>query len=226
MKSLNNIQQNLAEIKARLSTISAQPITLVAVSKMQSIDCIQQAIAAGQLTFGENYLQEALPKIKALPDNLQWHFIGPVQSNKTKDIARHFSWVQTVDRAKIAEKLHEHRPAQLPPLNVLIQVNINDEPTKSGIAPAHVAELARVITALPHLKLRGLMAIPDAHQSEQALRHTFQSMFQLYQSLQDSYDIDTLSLGMTHDYLLAVAAGSTMVRIGTGIFGQRGRTHE
>lgn len=222
MKSLNNIQQNLAEIKARLSTASSQPITLVAVSKMQSIDCIQQAIAAGQLIFGENYLQEALPKIKALPEYLQWHFIGPVQSNKTKDIARYFSWVHTVDRAKIAEKLHEHRSAQLPPLNVLIQVNINDEPTKAGVAPAQVTELARIITALPHLKLRGLMAIPDAHQSESALRHTFQSMFQLYRSLQDRYDIDTLSLGMTHDYLLAVAAGSTMIRIGTGIFGQRG----
>lgn len=215
------IKQNLENIHQAIRAITNKEIHVVAVSKKQVLAKIAAAFAAGQKHFGENYLQEALPKMQKLPGDFIWHFIGPVQSNKTREIAQFFDWVQTVDRIKIAQRLNDQRPDDLPPLNVLIQININDETTKSGIKPEEAAALAQEISQLPRLRLRGLMTIPMATNDEKILRESFQAMHALFQSLQQRYDIDTLSMGMTHDYLLAIEEGATMVRIGTGIFGER-----
>lgn len=200
-----------------------QEVLLLAVSKAHSSDELQEAFVAGQRAFGESYLQEALAKqelLKALP--IEWHFIGPIQSNKTRPIAEHFSWVHGVDRLKIAQRLSEARPETLPPLNVCLQVNVSGEASKSGCAPNEVAALAEAVSALPRLKLRGLMTIPEPT-DDIALQHR---RFRMLKELRDGlaaqgYALDTLSMGMSDDFATAIAEGSTIVRVGTAIFGPR-----
>jgi len=200
-------------------------VTLLAVSKTCPAEAVRTAYVAGQRAFGENYVQEALDKIAALSDlreQLEWHFIGPLQSNKTRGVAEHFDWVHSVDRLKIAQRLSEQRPAHLPPLNVCLQVNISDEASKSGATPAQVSELAHAIAALPRLRLRGLMAIPEpaATLAEQRIPH--RQLADLLKTLRsDGLDLDTLSAGMSADLEAAVLEGATLVRIGTAIFGAR-----
>ncbi|WVD66411.1 YggS family pyridoxal phosphate-dependent enzyme [Orbus sturtevantii] len=201
-------------------------IKLIAVSKMKPCSAIELAIQAGQLAFGENYVQEGIEKIqyfRQLNMNLalQWHFIGPLQSNKTKLVAEHFDWVQTVDRLKIAKRLSEQRPNTLLPLNILIQVNISNEQTKSGVTPDELLPLALEIIKLPNLTLRGLMAIPKAETDPNLQRIAFDEMFKLYDNLQQHIKLDTLSMGMSDDMVSAIIAGSNMVRIGSAIFGKR-----
>jgi pyridoxal phosphate enzyme (YggS family) len=208
------IADNLQAVRARIS--GAPGVTLLAVSKTQSADRIREAVAAGQKAFGENYVQEAVQKMEVLPA-LEWHLIGPLQSNKTRLAAEHFGWVHTVASEKIARRLSEQRPAALPPLNVLIQVNVSGEASKSGVALEEVEGLARVVAALPRVKLRGLMAIPEPG----AERSRYASVKNLFDRLKGEFGFDTLSMGMSDDLDLALAEGSTMVRIGTAIFGPR-----
>jgi hypothetical protein len=198
-------------------------VQLLAVSKTWPADNLRTVAELGQRQFGENYLQEALEKIAALPDlNLEWHFIGPIQSNKTRDIAAKFDWVQSVDRLKIARRLHEQRPVSLPPLNVCIQVNIDDEASKAGTSADDCLALAAEIAQLDRLCLRGLMVIPTKQTDVAAQRDSFRRAQALFKSLQQQFDgIDTLSMGMTGDLQAAIAEGSTMVRIGTALFGER-----
>jgi len=198
--------------------------TLLAVSKTQPADAVARLADAGQRAFGENYVQEALPKIRALAGRgLEWHLIGHLQSNKAREAAQHFDWVQTVDRPKLVAALAAHRPAQLTPLNVLIQVNPDEEPGKSGCTPAQVPDLAAAIAAEPTLRLRGLMAIPEPLPGLDDRRGAFALMAGLHAKLRDRYEgVDTLSMGMSADYALAIAEGSTMIRIGTALFGARG----
>jgi pyridoxal phosphate enzyme (YggS family) len=216
-----SILENLQGVKARIARAARaarrdpESVTLLAVSKTHSVDLIAQARAAGQQAFGENYVQEALRKMDALPE-LEWHLIGALQSNKTRLAAERFQWVQTIDRIKIAQRLSEQRPAPLPPLNVLIEVNISGETTKSGVAVKEVTALAAGIAALPRLRLRGLMAIPAPDATSD-----FSKMKSLYDELRPQFGFDTLSMGMSDDMEEAIAAGATMVRIGTAIFGQR-----
>lgn len=202
-------------------------VHLLAVSKTFPFDAVLDAMQTGQRAFGENYLQEGVDKIAAVaaaaPDaSLEWHFIGPIQSNKTRPIAENFAWVHAVDRLKIAQRLSEQRPANLPPLNVCLQVNISGEASKSGVAPEQLAELAHAVAALPHLRLRGLMAIPEP-ESDAAKQHLpFARVRVLYEQLQaDGLPLDTLSMGMSGDLAAAVAEGATIIRIGTAIFGAR-----
>ena len=218
-----SISQNLAQIQQQIESLSAQfqreNVRLLAVSKTKPVSAIEEAIQAGQKAFGENYVQEGVEKIAYFNQqaDLEWHFIGPLQSNKTKLVAAHFDWIQTVDRLKIAQRLSEQRPAGKAPLNVLIQINISDEASKSGIAPEEMLALAKEIALLPNLKLRGLMAIPKPeHEPAQ------QKMQQLFNRLQTEFEgIDTLSMGMSDDMAAAIECGSTMVRIGTAVFGAR-----
>jgi pyridoxal phosphate enzyme (YggS family) len=216
------IAENLQAVRARIGRAAraagrdANTVTLLAVSKTHSVARVDEARKAGQLAFGENYVQEALEKMAALPP-LEWHLIGPLQSNKTRLAAERFQWVQSVDREKVARRLAEQRPAQLPPLNVLIQVNASGEATKSGIALGEVARLAGAITALPRLRLRGLMAIPEPG----APASRYREVRQAYESLRREFDVDTLSMGMSDDLELAIAEGATLVRVGTAIFGAR-----
>jgi pyridoxal phosphate enzyme (YggS family) len=197
-------------------------IRLVAVSKQQPAAAIRRVALAGQREFGESYLQEAIPKIESLADlDLTWHFIGRLQGNKTRAVAEHFSWVHTIDRARIADRLNEQRPSSLPPLNACIQVQMTPEPQKGGIPPGEVAALAKHILTLPRLALRGLMCIPPAG-SPQAVQRDFAALAGLAGQLRDTgIAIDTLSMGMSGDLELAIAAGSTLVRVGTAIFGER-----
>jgi len=190
---------------------------LLAVSKTQSADRIREAFDAGQKAFGENYVQEAVQKMEGLPPSLEWHLIGPLQSNKTRIAAERFAWIQTVASEKIARRLSEQRPAHLPPLNVLIQVNVSGEASKSGLELDEVEDLARAIAALPRLKLRGLMAIPEPG----AERSRYASVKKVFEKLKSRFGFDTLSMGMSDDLEVALAEGSTMVRIGTAIFGPR-----
>ena len=208
------IADNLQAVRARLDR--AQGVTLLAVSKGQPIARIEQAVAAGQKAFGENYVQEAVQKMEVLPA-LEWHLIGPLQSNKTRIAAERFAWVQTVASEKIARRLSEQRPAPLPPLNVLIQVNVSGEASKSGVELDEVENLARAIATLPRLKLRGLMAIPEPG----ADRSRYASVKEVFEKLKGRFGFDTLSMGMSDDLDVAIAEGSTMVRIGTAIFGPR-----
>jgi hypothetical protein len=204
-------------------------VMLVAVTKTFGAERVREALAAGQRRFGENYLQEALAKIdevaRAEPGPApEWHFIGPIQSNKTRELAERFDWVQTVDRLKIAQRLSAQRPAALPPLNVLLQVNISGEASKHGVAPAEAAALARQVAALPRLRLRGLMAIPEPDADPVRQRASFARMRELIEQLRRDLPgapLDTLSMGMSDDLEAAVVEGSTMVRIGTAIFGAR-----
>jgi pyridoxal phosphate enzyme (YggS family) len=200
---------------------------LLAVSKTCSPEAVLQAAQAGQQAFGENYLQEALSKIQALAVmapalQLEWHFIGPIQSNKTRPIAENFAWVHSVDREKIAQRLSEQRPVGMPPLNICLQVNISGEDSKSGVAPEEAPALAAKIAKLPGLRLRGLMAVPEACDDEQEQRLAFRRLRELGDAIREAgIALDTLSMGMTGDMPAAVAEGSTMVRIGTAIFGKR-----
>ncbi|MFL6710231.1 MAG: YggS family pyridoxal phosphate-dependent enzyme [Massilia sp.] len=202
-------------------------VQLLAVSKTFGADAVLEAIAAGQLAFGENYLQEALDKIAAVaaaaPDAaVEWHFIGPIQSNKTRPLASHFNWVHTIERLKIAQRLSEQRPAGLPPLHVCLQVNISGEASKSGVAPGELPALARQVALLPNLRLRGLMAIPEPETDVSKQRAAFARLRELLQQLNaDGMQLDTLSMGMSADLGAAVAEGATIVRIGSAIFGAR-----
>ncbi len=216
------VRHNIDEA-ARHVGRSPELVRLLAVSKTHSCELIREAFAAGQACFGENYVQEALDKIAALIDlPIEWHFIGPIQSNKTRPIAESFDWVHGVDRLKIAQRLNDARLDQLAPLNICLQVNVSGEASKSGCAPEEVAELAQAVAAMPRLKLRGLMAIPEPT-DDVALQHQrFRMLAQLRDALNDQgFALDTLSMGMSDDYPAAIAEGSTIVRVGTAIFGQR-----
>lgn len=225
-----SIADNLAMIEHKIQQASQayqgalDNVKLLAVTKMKPITMIEQAINAGQRIFGENYVQEGVEKIQYFvhQSDLEWHFIGALQSNKTKLVAEHFDWVQTVDRLKIAQRLNEQRPKHRLPLNVLIQINISDEDSKSGISPSEMLPLARQISDLPHLTLRGLMAIPKAEQDPEKQQIAFSKMQQLFLQLKTEFnEVDTLSMGMSDDLVSAIKCGSTMVRIGTAIFGSR-----
>ena len=195
-------------------------VHLLAVSKTKPAAALREAYAAGIRDFGENYLQEARAKQVELADlPLSWHFIGPIQSNKTRDIAEHFDWVHSVDRLKIAQRLSEQRPAELAPLNICIQVNVSGEASKSGCTPADLPALATAISALPRLKLRGLMAIPEPTEDRVEQDRAFATVRHLQESL--NLGLDTLSMGMSHDLESAIAQGATWVRIGTALFGAR-----
>lgn len=198
-------------------------VTLLAVSKTFGPEAVRAAHAAGQTAFGENYIQEAVDKMTALADlPLQWHCIGPIQSNKTRLVAEHFTWAQTVDRLKIAQRLSEQRPAHLPPLQVCLQVNVDAGATKSGVAPADLPALAQAVAALPRLQLRGLMFIPDPKPDFERMQAVFLQARALYEALRAAgLPLDTLSMGMSADLEAAIHAGSTLVRVGTAIFGGR-----
>ena len=200
-----------------------EDVTLLAVSKTFSPGAVRKAHAAGQMAFGENYVQEALEKMADLADlPLQWHCIGPLQSNKTRPVAEHFDWVHTVDRLKIAERLAAQRPPERPPLNVCIQVNIDGGPTKAGVAPAEALALARAVAALPGLRLRGIMTIPEPAADFMAARALHAGARAVFDQLNAAgLALDTLSMGMSADLEAAVAEGSTMVRVGRAIFGGR-----
>jgi pyridoxal phosphate enzyme (YggS family) len=202
---------------------STQDVMLLAVSKTKPLSAVIEAYDHGQRHFGENYLQDALDKIDRCPhDDIEWHFIGAIQSNKTKTIATHFNWVHTVDREKVARLLNQHRPAHLPPLKVLIQVNISNESNKSGVALEQLSELVEHVTQLPNLLLCGLMCIPAADQTESIQHHAFNKMAAARDQLSHIYPhIKQLSMGMSGDLTNAIACGSTMVRVGTDIFGAR-----
>jgi pyridoxal phosphate enzyme (YggS family) len=227
------IGQNLQAVRQRITDAanSAQRdvhgVELLAVSKTFGADAVIAAAEAGQGAFGENYLQEALEKIAVVkatrPDlQLEWHFIGPIQSNKTRPIAEHFDWVHSVDRLKIAQRLSEQRPDGLPPLNVCLQVNISGEASKSGVLPAETLAVAQAIAALPRLQLRGLMAIPEATGDAEQQRAPFRQMHALLDQLREQgLKLDTLSMGMSGDMAAAIAEGATIVRIGSAIFGTR-----
>ncbi len=208
---------------AREAGRSAQDITLIAVSKQQTIDAVAALADLGQRDFGENYLQEALDKIGALRDRrLIWHFIGQLQSNKTRAVAEHFDWVHTVDRLKIAARLSEQRPFHAPPLSVCVQVRLGNEDTKGGALPRDLPELLGAIASLPRLQLRGLMAIPPAETDPARQRHWFAELRRLFVQARDRHaSLDTLSMGMSADLEAAIAEGATHVRIGTAVFGER-----
>jgi len=224
------LQQVLTQIEnaAGASCKKRCEINLLAVSKTKPVEQVMAVYALGQRKFGENYLQEAVEKITHLQqdgnyDDIEWHFIGPIQSNKTRPIAEHFDWVQSIDRLKVAQRLNDQRPANMPKLNVCIQVNISAEDSKSGADLQQARQLAEQVTHLPNLVLRGIMAIPEKTTDLDKLKSQFNQLESLYLSLQHQYNhIDTLSMGMTNDMELAIAQGSNMVRVGTAIFGARG----
>lgn len=221
----NRLQDVLQQIRAAetAANCTQNSVRLLAVSKTWPAATLRELAQAGQQDFGENYLQEALSKIADLADlALTWHFIGPIQSNKTRDIAAHFDWVHSVDRFKIAKRLSEQRADNLPPLNICLQVNIDAEDSKAGVTADALLNLATEVTKLPQLQLRGLMVIPQATDNVAAQHDAFQRSFKLYQTLQSRFEhIDTLSMGMSADLTAAIAEGSTMVRIGSALFGQR-----
>lgn len=227
--SNQNPAKRLEKLQQRVTTAckhagrAVSSVRLLAVSKTHSSEKIRQLAKLGQVAFGENYVDEALVKIKALAEpGLEWHFIGPVQSNKTRSIAENFDWVQSIDRAKIVRRLAAQRPKEYPPLNVLIQVNLDGETQKAGCEPDQLEELADLIAEQPGLKLRGLMAIPAPRDEPEAQREVFTRLKALFDTLATQYpDIDTLSAGMSADLEAAIAAGSTMVRVGTDLFGER-----
>ncbi|WP_312955611.1 YggS family pyridoxal phosphate-dependent enzyme [Pseudomonas songnenensis] len=223
---MSTIEKNIAKVAARIreaaQAVDRDPATvgLLAVSKTQPAAAIREAAAAGIRDFGENYLQEALDKQAELSDlPLAWHFIGPIQSNKTKSIAEHFDWVHSVDRLKIAQRLSDQRPAALPPLNICLQVNVSGEASKSGCAPEELPKLAQAVAAMPHLRLRGLMCIPAPSEDPAEQRAAFARLRALRDEL--PLTLDTLSMGMSQDLEAAIAEGATWVRIGTALFGAR-----
>jgi pyridoxal phosphate enzyme (YggS family) len=230
---MSTIPHKLQAVDALISAASKAAgrarasVQLLAVSKTFPAEAVLEAVGAGQRAFGENYLQEALDKIAAVAaampaEPVEWHFIGPIQSNKTRPIAASFAWVHTVERLKIAQRLSEQRPGGLPPLNICIQVNISGEASKSGATPDELPELARQVAALPHLKLRGLMAIPEPETDEAKQRAAFARLRALAERLRaDGLELDTLSMGMSADLAAAIAEGATIVRVGSAIFGSR-----
>lgn len=225
------IPENIQQVRARIATACAragrpvQSVTLLCVSKTFSAGHVRAAFDAGERRFGENYVQEGLEKIAALADlrpGIEWHLIGPLQSNKTRTVAAQFDWVHGVDRLKVAQRLSEQRPPELPPLNVLLQVNVSGEASKSGLVPDEVAPVARAVAALPRLVLRGLMAIPEPAGDEAAQRLPHRALHALLDRLRaDGLAVDTLSMGMSADLEAAILEGATIVRIGTAIFGAR-----
>ena len=227
--TMPTLRDNLQGLNERIEKLAKHyrqnphEVCLVAVSKTRGSEEIRQLAACGHTHFGENYLQEGLDKIAKITDfAIIWHFIGPVQKNKTKAIAEHFDWVHSIDREIIAARLSRQRPESLPPLNVCIQININEESSKAGILPADVPDLASSINTLPRLKLRGLMAIPLPRQDFQQQCATFKKMSALFEQLKaNGFNIDTLSMGMSDDYEAAIACGATIVRIGSALFGPR-----
>lgn len=223
---MSTIADNIAQVEARIraAALAVQrdvtSVHLLAVSKTKPAAALREAYAAGLRDFGENYLQEARAKQVELADlPLCWHFIGPIQSNKTRDIAEHFAWVHSVERLKIAQRLSQQRPNELPPLNICIQVNVSGEASKSGCTPADLPALAEAINGLPRLKLRGLMAIPEPTDDRAEQDAAFAKVRELQHSL--GMGLDTLSMGMSHDLESAIAQGATWVRIGTALFGAR-----
>jgi hypothetical protein len=223
---MSTIEKNIAKVAARIreaaQAVDRDPATvgLLAVSKTQPAAAIREAAAGGIRDFGENYLQEALDKQAELSDlSLAWHFIGPIQSNKTKSIAEHFDWVHSVDRLKIAQRLSDQRPAELPPLNICLQVNVSGEASKSGCAPEELPQLAQAVAAMPQLRLRGLMCIPAPSEDPAEQRAAFARLRALRDEL--PLTLDTLSMGMSQDLEAAIAEGATWVRIGTALFGAR-----
>lgn len=225
VKHLTQIN-DLIERAALESKRSPNDVLLLAVSKQQSPEAITEVFQLGLRQFGENYFQEALKKIIILKDlPITWHFIGPIQSNKTQGIATHFSWVHSVDRLKIAEKLNEYRPSHLAPLNVCLQINLLGEKTKSGIAPEEAMQLALAVNQLPHLTLRGLMTIPPPEKNPQKQYALFLKLKELQDSINQTLGLkmDTLSMGMSDDLVPAIKAGATIIRVGRAIFGERQR---
>lgn len=230
---MSTIAQNLQAVDASIvAAVNAAgraraDVQLLAVSKTFPAEAVLEAIAAGQLAFGENYLQEGLDKIASIAQarpqlQVEWHFIGPIQSNKTRPIAASFDWVHTVERLKIAQRLSEQRPRGLAPLNICLQVNISGELSKSGVKPGDVDELARQVALLPNLRLRGLMAIPEPETQFDKQRAAFHQLRQLADNLRASgHKLDTLSMGMSADLAAAIAEGATIVRVGSAIFGSR-----
>jgi pyridoxal phosphate enzyme (YggS family) len=227
--SQNTIAQNIKSIRALISDAeqkyARQPgsVQLLAVSKTRPVEDIHAAFAENQSHFGENYLQDALTKIEAVSEPaIEWHFIGPIQSNKTRQIAQYFNWVHTIDRLKIAQRLNEQRDPEQAPLNICIQVNTSGESSKSGVSIEDTLELAKQINVLPHLRLRGLMTIPASTNDFEQQRQPFRLLRELKDEIQhQGIKLDTLSMGMSNDMEAAIAEGSTMVRIGTAIFGAR-----
>jgi pyridoxal phosphate enzyme (YggS family) len=226
---MQNIEKNLALVHQQMEQAATDydrevsNISLLAVSKKKPSSDLRNAYNCGQRDFGENYLQEAQSKMRELTDlDIVWHFIGPVQSNKTRVLAESFDWVHCVDRLKIARRLSDQRPQSMPPLNICIQVNIDLENSKSGVAPDDIIALAEAIRDLPNIRLRGLMAIPAQRSDFESQREPFAKLKQVLEELQQrGFECDTLSMGMSHDMQAAIAEGSTLVRIGTAIFGER-----
>lgn len=228
---MNSVIGKLQTVRSRIAQACAaagrpvDSVTLLAVSKTFAANAVREAFAAGQREFGENYVQEALDKIAALADlraQIEWHLIGPLQSNKTRPVAAAFDWVHSVDRLKIAQRLSEQRPAELPPLQLCLQVNISGEASKSGLLPDEVLAVAQAVALLPRLRLRGLMAIPEPAEDQAAQRAPHRALRELLASLNDAgLALDSLSMGMSADLEAAVAEGATIVRIGTAIFGGR-----
>ncbi|HET6725292.1 MAG TPA: YggS family pyridoxal phosphate-dependent enzyme [Gammaproteobacteria bacterium] len=222
--NLDNVRRTVSETAERCGRDPAS-VAVLAVGKTKPPEAIRAAAAAGQVDFGENYLQEALAKMDALADlDMRWHFIGAIQSNKTRPIAERFDWVHTVDREKIARRLNDQRPDALLPLNVCIEVNVSGESQKAGVSLDELHALAEAIAALPRLKLRGLMALPAPSDEFEAQRASFARLADAFKRLRASgHDLDTLSMGMSGDFEAAIAEGATIVRIGTAIFGERAR---
>lgn len=228
---MTTIAANLQQVRDRIATACAaaqrpvQSVTLLAVSKTQPASAVRDAFEAGQRAFGENYVQEALDKMAMLAElreRIEWHLIGPLQSNKTRVVAQAFDWVHSVDRLKIAQRLSEQRPAQLPPLNVCLQVNISAEASKSGASAGEAGDLAHAVARLPRLCLRGLMAIPEPEGDHAAQRVPHRALRELQERLcREGLALDTLSMGMSADLEAAIAEGATLVRVGTAIFGAR-----
>ncbi|MFO7859296.1 MAG: YggS family pyridoxal phosphate-dependent enzyme [Ectothiorhodospiraceae bacterium] len=226
---MTQIAARLAHVRDRIRAAESRfdrpagSVGLVAVSKTKPAALIREALDAGQTDFGENYLQEAADKQAAFaPNEVCWHFIGPLQSNKTKSVATHFDWVHSVERTKIARRLSEQRPEEMPPLNICLQVNVSDEASKSGLTPEAVAETAAAVAELPRLRLRGLMCIPAPAEDVDSQRAPFRRLRELLEGLQgQGLSVDTLSMGMSGDLEAAIAEGSTLVRVGSDIFGAR-----
>ena len=225
---MTTISEKLQAVRAQIAAAcpfgrKPDEVSLLAVSKTWPASDVREAAATGQRAFGENYVQEGIAKIEALSDlDLEWHFIGPLQSNKTRPVAENFAWAHSLDRLKIAERLSVQRPERLPPLQVCLQVNVSGEISKSGVEPAAAAALAQAIVALPRLRLRGLMCIPEPTEDVAVQRAAFRRLRQLFTQLRDGgLPLDTLSMGMSHDLEAAIAEGATLVRVGTAIFGKR-----
>ena len=226
-KQITSVKQKIAHAAQQVQRNTDQ-IQLLAVSKTKPVSSIKQAYQSGLRHFGENYVQESIEKIQQIKGDddfdepIYWYFIGPLQSNKTRPVAENFDWVQSVERFKIAQRLNDQRPSELPELNICLQVNISGEQSKSGTTLSQVIELASQVNDLPRLKLRGIMAIPEKTENNERLENQFKALHNIYQKLQQLYpEVDTLSMGMSGDLDSAIRCGSTMVRIGSDIFGSR-----